>query len=97
MRSLTFAVLLAVPAVAAAQAADTLTGRVTDQAGQPMPLATVEITDLGRSVTTAADGTFRVALPPGRRTLSTGAQIGKPVIRGLSGPRVLVLENGSRL
>lgn len=34
---------------------------------------------------------------PGLRTLSTGAQIGKPVIRGLSGPRVLVLENGSRL
>ena len=182
MRSLTFAVLLAVPAVAAAQTADTLTGRVTDQAGQPIPLATVEITDLGRSVTTATDGTFRVALPPGRytvvirragfapvvrgvtlsgavvlpldvaltpspfqlepvtvtatrspvaadasplpvavlagdqlrqargvslahvlealpglRTLSTGAQIGKPVIRGLSGPRVLVLENGSRL
>src|SRR5881296_386168 len=34
---------------------------------------------------------------PGARTISTGAQIGKPVIRGLSGPRVLVLENGSRL
>src|SRR5213596_4066804 len=34
---------------------------------------------------------------PGERTLSTGAQIGKPVIRGFSGPRVLVLENGSRL
>jgi outer membrane receptor protein involved in Fe transport len=34
---------------------------------------------------------------PGLRTLSTGAQIGKPVIRGLTGPRVLVLENGSRL
>ena len=34
---------------------------------------------------------------PGARTISTGAQIGKPVIRGFSGPRVLVLENGSRL
>lgn len=33
----------------------------------------------------------------GVRTLSTGAQIGKPVIRGLTGSRVLVLENGSRL
>src|SRR5437867_8705752 len=33
----------------------------------------------------------------GLRTLSTGAQIGKPVIRGLTGSRVLVLENGSRL
>ena len=34
---------------------------------------------------------------PGLRTLSTGEQIGKPVIRGLSGPRVLVLDNGLRL
>jgi outer membrane receptor protein involved in Fe transport len=182
MRALTFAVLLAVPAAAAAQTADTLSGRVTDQTGRPIPVATVEITELGRSVTTGTDGMFRVALPPGRytvvirragfapvvrgvklsgavappldvaltpspfqlepvtvtstrspvaadasplpvavlagdqlrqargvslahvlealpglRTLSTGAQIGKPVIRGLSGPRVLVLENGSRL
>ena len=180
MRALTVAVLLAVPTAAAAQAADTLTGRVTDQAGQPVAVATIEITELGRTLTTATDGTFRVALPPGRytvvirrtgfapavrdvalpgvsalavaltpspfqlepvtvtatrspvaadasplpfaalagaelrraqgvslahvlealpglRTLSTGAQIGKPVIRGLAGPRVLVLENGSRL
>ena len=180
MRALTFAVLLAVPAAAVAQSAATLTGRVTDQAGQPMPTATIEVTELGRSVTTASDGTYRLAVPPGRytvvirrtgfapvvrsvtvagavaldvalvpspfqlepvtvtatrspvaadasplpfaalsgvelrraqsvslahvlealpglRTLSTGAQIGKPVIRGLSGPRVLVLENGSRL
>src|SRR3989441_3024252 len=34
---------------------------------------------------------------PGVRALSTGAQIGKPVVRGLTGSRVLVLENGSRL
>ncbi|OLC06039.1 MAG: hypothetical protein AUH46_00920, partial [Gemmatimonadetes bacterium 13_1_40CM_70_15] len=34
---------------------------------------------------------------PGVRALSTGAQIGKPVVRGLAGSRVLVLENGSRL
>lgn len=33
----------------------------------------------------------------GVRTLSTGAQIGKPIIRGMSGPRVLVLVNGMRL
>jgi len=180
MRALALAVLLAVPGVAAAQTADTLTGRVTDAAGQPVPVATVEASELGRSTTTAPDGTFRLALPPGRytvvvrragfapvvrgvtllgtvavdvalaaspfrlepvtvtatrspvaadasplpfaalageqlrraqsvslahvlealpglRTLSTGAQIGKPVIRGLAGPRVLVLENGSRL
>jgi outer membrane receptor protein involved in Fe transport len=34
---------------------------------------------------------------PGARTLSTGEQVGKPVIRGLAGPRVLVLDNGQRL
>jgi len=34
---------------------------------------------------------------PGIRSLSTGEQIGKPMIRGLFGSRVLVLENGSRL
>src|SRR2546425_653334 len=33
----------------------------------------------------------------GVRTLSTGESIGKPVIRGLAGARVLVLGNGSRL
>jgi outer membrane receptor protein involved in Fe transport len=34
---------------------------------------------------------------PGVDALTTGQQIGKPVIRGLTGPRVLVLEDGSRL
>ena len=34
---------------------------------------------------------------PGIDALTTGQQIGKPVIRGLFGPRVLVLEDGSRL
>src|SRR2546426_2118446 len=162
--------------------ADTVTGRVIDNGGQPIPQATVEITELGKSVTATADGGFRLVLAPGRytvgvrhhgfasavreisvgvppagtleivlrpsafqlepmtvtatrqplasetsplpadalagdalrraqsvslahvvealpgvRTISTGSQVGKPVIRGLAGPRVLVLENGSRL
>ncbi len=34
---------------------------------------------------------------PGVRNFSTGAGIGKPVIRGLTGNRVLVLDNGQRL
>ena len=34
---------------------------------------------------------------PGVRSLSSGPQIGKPVIRGLSGARVLVLDDGHRL
>src|SRR6266480_3696862 len=162
------------------QPADTITGRVVDVGGQPVASAIIEVTELGRSVTTTDAGEFRIALAPGRytlavrrsgfapavreiavpgqttleilltpsalrlepvtvtasrqplavqtsplpasalsgdelrqaqgvslahvvealpgvRTISTGAQIGKPVIRGFSGPRVLVLENGSRL
>src|SRR3989441_174245 len=161
--------------------ADTVTGHVVDKAGQPIPQASVEVTDLGTIVTPAADGGFRIVLAPGRytltvrrtgfapavceisvgtgqpalaivlapsafrlepvtvtatrqplasqlsppptaalagdelrraqsvslahvvaalpgvRTISTGSQVGKPVIRGFAGPRVLVLENGSRL
>src|SRR5262249_45564876 len=34
---------------------------------------------------------------PGVHTVSTGAQVGKPMIRGLTGPRVLVLDDGHRL
>jgi iron complex outermembrane recepter protein len=34
---------------------------------------------------------------PGVRSVSTGEQTGKPMVRGLFGSRVLVLENGSRL
>ena len=161
--------------------ADTVSGRVRDAAGEPVPAAIIDVTELGRSVMTGSDGTFRIALAPGRYTLAvrragyapvirdvtvgvapvtldielapsafrlepvtvtatrgavapeasslpasslsgedlrraqsvslahvvsvlpgvsaitTGSQIGKPVIRGFSGPRVLVLENGSRL
>ena len=159
---------------------DTLTGRVTDQSGQPVALATVEIAELGTRVMTTSAGVFLFSVPsgtytlivtragfapasrtiavrgtttldvrlavspfalepvavtvtrqpiapdlsplpvaslsgeglrreqgvslahvlealPGLRTLSTGAQIGKPVIRGLAGSRVVVMENGSRL
>ncbi|HEY7192677.1 MAG TPA: TonB-dependent receptor [Gemmatimonadales bacterium] len=162
--------------------ADTVTGRIVDTAGHAVPQAIVEVAELGTSVTTSADGTFRLNLAPGRYTLAvrrhgyapavrevvltpgmpaelqimltpsafqlepltvtatrqplpsqssplpstaltgdalrnaqsvslahvvatlpgvnaitTGSQIGKPVIRGFAGPRVLVLENGSRL
>ena len=34
---------------------------------------------------------------PGVRSFSSGPQIGKPVVRGLSGARVLVLDDGHRL
>src|SRR6266566_840858 len=51
-------------------AGDTLTGRVTDQSGQPVALATVEIAELGTRVTTTADGAFRFAIPTGTYTLT---------------------------
>ncbi|HEX7937414.1 MAG TPA: TonB-dependent receptor plug domain-containing protein, partial [Gemmatimonadaceae bacterium] len=38
-----------------------------------------------------------VAKLPGVRSVTSGQQIGKPMIRGLFGPRVLVLTDGSRL
>lgn len=38
-----------------------------------------------------------IANLPGVRNVSTGEQIGKPMIRGLFGPRILVLADGSRL
>jgi len=45
--------------------ADTVTGRVVDNAGQPVHQAIVEVTELGRSVTTSDAGAFRIALPSG--------------------------------
>src|SRR6185437_11550998 len=38
-----------------------------------------------------------VAQLSGVRNVSTGQQVGKPMIRGLFGPRILVLADGSRL
>jgi len=38
-----------------------------------------------------------VSMLPGVRDVSTGLQIGKPMVRGLYGPRVLVTHDGSRL
>jgi len=49
---------------------DTLTGRVTDQSGQPVAIATVEIAELGMRVTTTADGAFGFNIPGGRYTLT---------------------------
>jgi iron complex outermembrane recepter protein len=161
--------------------ADTVSGRVTDRAGAPLPGASVLVSELHRVATTGTDGAFvladlpsgqytvivrhvgfapvarevvirgattlalaleraplwlepvtitatRAPIPtlasplataalsedalrreqsvslahslsrlPGIHALSTGAQIGKPVIRGLAGARVLVLADGSRL
>src|SRR3989454_6092728 len=61
------------------------------------PLPTAELS--GEQLRRAHEVSLAHALDqiPGIRTLSTGEQVGKPVIRGLTGPRVLVLDNGQRL
>ncbi len=61
----------------------------------PLPTAVLNSADLRRDHGVSLAQT--IARLPGVRSLSTGEQIGKPVIRGLSGARVLVLDNGLRL
>ncbi len=64
--------------------ADTLTGRVVDNAGQAVPQAIVEITQLGKSVTAGVDGGFRLSLMPGRYTLAVRRHGFAPVVREIS-------------
>ncbi|MEP6622678.1 MAG: TonB-dependent receptor [bacterium] len=65
------------------------------EADNPMPTSVLNSdrlrSDAGISLAHA------VAQLPGVRNVSSGQQIGKPMIRGLFGPRVLVLDDGSRL
>lgn len=61
----------------------------------PLPTSVLSSADLRRDHGVSLAQT--IARLPGVRSLSTGEQIGKPVIRGLSGARVLVLDNGLRL
>jgi len=61
----------------------------------PLPTAALAGEELRRAQSVSL--AHVVAALPGVNAITTGLQIGKPVIRGFSGPRVLVLENGSRL
>src|SRR2546421_11246812 len=50
--------------------ADTLSGRVTDRAGSPLPTATGLVSELHRVATTGADGAFVLAdLASGQHTV----------------------------
>lgn len=61
----------------------------------PLPTATLTAAELRRDHGVSLAQTLTRL--PGVRSLSTGEQVGKPVIRGLSGSRVLVLDDGLRL
>lgn len=73
----------------------TATRAPVDPLSSPLPTATLGAATLARE--------YRVSLAhaletlAGVRALTTGGEIGKPVIRGLSGARVLVLGDGNRL
>ncbi|MEP6906246.1 MAG: TonB-dependent receptor, partial [Gemmatimonadales bacterium] len=60
-----------------------------------LPTSSLSADELRREASISLSQSLRKL--PGVRSLSTGEQIGKPMIRGLFGSRVLVLENGSRL
>jgi len=73
----------------------TATRAPLDIGSSPLPTAALSADGLRR------DQSVSLALAldalPGVNALTTGQQIGKPMIRGLTGARVLVLADGSRL
>jgi len=73
----------------------TATRDATDVANSPFPVAQLAGDRLHREQSVSLSGAIdRMA---GVHNLTTGQQIGKPVVRGLAGARVLVLDNGHRL
>ena len=67
----------------------------TTALNSPQPTSVLTASDLGTSSAPSLGET--ASIMPGVRSVSTGAGIGKPVIRGLSSNRVLVLADGQRL
>ncbi|MDQ6828553.1 MAG: TonB-dependent receptor [Gemmatimonadota bacterium] len=61
----------------------------------PLPVSSLQGESLERE--TSVSLAHVLDKTAGIHTLSTGLQVGKPVIRGLSGARVLTLDNGLRL
>jgi iron complex outermembrane receptor protein len=61
--------LVVIPSIAAAQDARTVTGRVTGELGEPLHGATIIVSGTTRTTLTREDGTYRLALPPGRYEL----------------------------
>jgi outer membrane receptor protein involved in Fe transport len=69
--------------------------RAPGTAQSPLSVAVVGAERLRESSSVSLAHTLESV--PGVRTLSTGEQVGKPVIRGFSGSRVLVVADGLRL
>ncbi len=73
----------------------TATPLATTALESPQPLAVLQGDRLANAQAPSL-GAVLEALP-GMRNLSTGSGVGKPVIRGLTSNRVLVVENGQRI
>jgi iron complex outermembrane recepter protein len=67
----------------------------TSALNSPQPVASVSAEDLAKQSPTSLGAA--IELVPGVRNNSSGEAAGKPVIRGLTNNRVLVLDNGQRL
>ncbi|HET9133736.1 MAG TPA: TonB-dependent receptor [Gemmatimonadales bacterium] len=88
-------VVLAPSLVELAPIQTTATPLATSSLESPQPLSVLQGEQLAASQA-ASLGAVLEGLP-GLRNFSTGNGIGKPVIRGLTSNRVLVLDNGQRL
>src|SRR5438477_9213201 len=68
---------------------------VTGARPNPLPSDTIDKTHLRRDVRPSLAAVASDV--PGVRAVTTGAIITKPVIRGLSGARILTIDNGNRV
>ncbi len=73
----------------------TATRAPVDALSSPLPISVLTGDEVDR--TGGVSLAHSVAKLAGVRNVGTGEQIGKPMIRGLFGPRILVLADGSRL
>ena len=73
----------------------TATRDATDVGQSPLPVSQLAGDRLHRDQSVSIAGALDRL--PGVHNVTTGQQIGKPMIRGLAGSRVLVLDNGHRL